>query len=105
MKDRVVGRFLDVLDVMFPKKFTDVRKWKCYHACNQKQVLTNDCGFLAMKYIQFWDGKVFVKKVCPKDGTKYRAEVLYYILFHPLNEAKLPAAIERYRPKIRKISK
>ncbi|BAT13569.1 Os11g0272800, partial [Oryza sativa Japonica Group] len=23
----------------------------------------------------------------------------------PLNEAKLPAAIERYRPKIRKISK
>uniref|UniRef100_A0A0E0KCY5 Ubiquitin-like protease family profile domain-containing protein n=1 Tax=Oryza punctata TaxID=4537 RepID=A0A0E0KCY5_ORYPU len=105
MKYRVVGRFLDVLDVMFPKKFTDVRKWKCYPACTQKQVLTNDCGFLAMKYIQLWDGKVFVKKVCPKDGTKYHAEALYYILFHPLNEAKLPAAIERYRPKITKISK
>ncbi len=66
-----VGRFLDVLDVMFPKKFTDVRKWKCYHACNQKQVLTNDCGFLAMKYIQFWDGKVFVKKVCPVSACTF----------------------------------
>lgn len=40
-----------------------------------------------------------------KDGTKYRPETLYYILFHPLNEAKLPAAIEQYMPKIRKISK
>uniref|UniRef100_A0A0E0MN89 Ubiquitin-like protease family profile domain-containing protein n=1 Tax=Oryza punctata TaxID=4537 RepID=A0A0E0MN89_ORYPU len=102
--EKLVGGFLDVLYVMFPKKFTDVRKWKCYPACNQKQVLTNDCGFLAMKYIQLWDGKVFVKKVCP-DGTKYRAEALYYILFHPLNEAKLPVAIERYRPKITKNSK
>uniref|UniRef100_A0A0E0LIX6 Ubiquitin-like protease family profile domain-containing protein n=1 Tax=Oryza punctata TaxID=4537 RepID=A0A0E0LIX6_ORYPU len=86
---KLVGRFLDVLNVMFPKKFTDVRKWKCYPACTQNQVLTNDCGFLAMKYIQLWDDKVFVKKVCPKDGTKYHAEALYYILFHPLNEAKL----------------
>uniref|UniRef100_A0A0E0KHC5 Ubiquitin-like protease family profile domain-containing protein n=1 Tax=Oryza punctata TaxID=4537 RepID=A0A0E0KHC5_ORYPU len=105
LKDRVVGRFLDVLNVMYPKKFIDVRKWNCFPACVQKQVLTNDCGFLAMKYIQFWDGKSFVKKVCPKDGTNYRAEVLYYLLFHPLNETKLPAAIEPYKPKIRKISK
>uniref|UniRef100_A0A0E0MKH4 Ubiquitin-like protease family profile domain-containing protein n=1 Tax=Oryza punctata TaxID=4537 RepID=A0A0E0MKH4_ORYPU len=104
LKDRVVGRFLDVVDVMYPKKFTDVRKWKCFPASVQKQVLTNDCGFLAMKHIQFWDGKSFVKKICPKDGTKYWAEVLYYLPFHPLNEAKLPAAIEPYNPKIRKIS-
>uniref|UniRef100_A0A0E0JR46 Uncharacterized protein n=1 Tax=Oryza punctata TaxID=4537 RepID=A0A0E0JR46_ORYPU len=30
---KLVGRFLDVLDVMYLKKFTDVRKWKCFPAC------------------------------------------------------------------------
>ncbi|KAF0889712.1 hypothetical protein E2562_030504, partial [Oryza meyeriana var. granulata] len=67
MRQKVIGRFLDVLDRIYPNEFTPVRNWKCHLALIPQQVLENDCGFFAMKYIQFWDGRKLVKKVVPKD--------------------------------------
>ncbi|KAG8081309.1 hypothetical protein GUJ93_ZPchr0007g4011 [Zizania palustris] len=55
-----------------------------------KQVLVNDCGFFVMLFLEHYDGehRKFDVPIIPERGTQYRAELMYYMFFHKMNEAR-----------------
>ncbi|KAG8091570.1 hypothetical protein GUJ93_ZPchr0012g18949 [Zizania palustris] len=58
-----------------------------------KQVLVNDCGFFVMLFLEHYDGerRKFDVPIIPEKGTQYRAELMYYLFFHKMNEARGPS--------------
>ncbi|KAG8096583.1 hypothetical protein GUJ93_ZPchr0013g34174 [Zizania palustris] len=58
-----------------------------------KQVLVNDCGFFVMLFLEHYDGErhKFDVPIIPEKGTQYRAELMYYLFFHKMNEARGPS--------------
>ncbi|KAG8056376.1 hypothetical protein GUJ93_ZPchr0002g25274 [Zizania palustris] len=58
-----------------------------------KQVLVNDCGFFVMLFLEHYDGehRNFDVPIIPERGTRYRAELMYYMFFHKMNEARGPS--------------
>ncbi|KAG8060450.1 hypothetical protein GUJ93_ZPchr0002g26174 [Zizania palustris] len=58
-----------------------------------KQVLVNDCRFFVMLFLEHYDGehRKFDVPIIPEKGTQYRAELMYYLFFHKMNEAMGPS--------------
>ncbi|KAG8094780.1 hypothetical protein GUJ93_ZPchr0012g21566 [Zizania palustris] len=58
-----------------------------------KQMLVNDCGFFVMLFLEHYDGehRKFDVPIIPERGTQYRAELMYYMFFHNMNEARGPS--------------
>ncbi|KAG8056505.1 hypothetical protein GUJ93_ZPchr0002g23085 [Zizania palustris] len=58
-----------------------------------KQVLVNDCGFFVMLFLEHYDGehRKFDVPIIPEKGTQYRAELMYYLFFQKMNEARGPS--------------
>ncbi|TVU10158.1 hypothetical protein EJB05_43669, partial [Eragrostis curvula] len=78
------------------REFTDFRivQFPCPY-----MVHPNDCAFLSCKYMEHFTGEpgCLDNIVNPEKTPELRAEHLHYLLFHPLNEAKLPPEILEYR--------
>ncbi|KAG8047043.1 hypothetical protein GUJ93_ZPchr0008g11628 [Zizania palustris] len=58
-----------------------------------KQVLVNDCEFFVMLFLEHYDGEhhKFDVPIIPERGTQYMAELMYYMFFHKMNEARGPS--------------
>ncbi|KAG8060403.1 hypothetical protein GUJ93_ZPchr0002g24363 [Zizania palustris] len=58
-----------------------------------KQVLVNDCGFFVMLFLEHYDGehRKFDVPIIPERDTQYMAELMYYLFFHKMNEARGPS--------------
>ncbi|CAL5059090.1 unnamed protein product [Urochloa decumbens] len=98
--DRIIRR----LNLLFQeatngkmKEFTRFKR-PIIDACLQSH--DNDCGLYALKFMELWNGDSFHVPILTGKTDNYKSQLLFYGLYHTLNEIKkLPAGLEAHRPR------
>ncbi|CAL4955067.1 unnamed protein product [Urochloa decumbens] len=99
--DRIIRR----LNLLFQeatygkiKEFTRFKR-PIIDACLQPH--DNDCGLYALKFMELWNGDSFHVPILTENIRHYKSQLLFYGLYHTLNEIKkLPAGLEAHRPRL-----
>ncbi|KAF0930390.1 hypothetical protein E2562_032278 [Oryza meyeriana var. granulata] len=60
----------------------------------------NDCAFFVMRYMELYDGDTssLLNTIQPEKSKELRSQILYYLIFHRCNIARLPEDIEAFHP-------
>ncbi|TVU25205.1 hypothetical protein EJB05_27693, partial [Eragrostis curvula] len=96
MMSRLSSAFQRISNKSF-KVFDSKRRYRF------KVPMMNDEGeaiFFTMKFLEYFDGEEnpLRTKIDPERSPQLKAEMLHYLMFHPLNEVEeLPPEIERFR--------
>ncbi|RCV43401.1 hypothetical protein SETIT_9G291500v2 [Setaria italica] len=73
----------------FKRPFIDI----CIHSHD------NDCGFYVIKFMELWNSDSFHVPILTENIRQYRSQLLFYCLYHKINEiTKLHAGLEPHRP-------
>uniref|UniRef100_A0A0A9MY68 Uncharacterized protein n=1 Tax=Arundo donax TaxID=35708 RepID=A0A0A9MY68_ARUDO len=99
LADRIVPRLNELFQKVTNGGVKQFRRWKRPIIDLPKQFKDPDSGFLAIKNMVLWNGDALESQISPGRATVYRGEVLFFLMFHPLNEEKtLPGGLETFRP-------
>ncbi|RLN03420.1 uncharacterized protein C2845_PM13G08780 [Panicum miliaceum] len=98
---------MPIINAAFQKvtknKFPEFDNWSMVFIDAPKQAGPSDCMFFLWKYMEFWDGDCLNIDINPFKGMIYKAELMHYLMFHPINQADLPDELDLYRLGGRKI--
>ncbi|CAL4988272.1 unnamed protein product [Urochloa decumbens] len=98
--DRIIRRLNLLFQEATDGKMKEFTRFKrpIIDACLQSH--DNDCGLYALKFMELWNGDSFHVPILTGKKDNYKSQLLFYGLYHTLNEIKkLPAGLEAHRPR------
>ncbi|KAG2657804.1 hypothetical protein PVAP13_1KG147915, partial [Panicum virgatum] len=80
-------RLNDIFQSFTGGRFIDFSHWGLPYVPVPKVVVSNDCGFFTMLFLEHYDGenRKLNINIDPLLGAQYRAQLLYCIVFHKRN--------------------
>ncbi|CAN6373403.1 unnamed protein product [Urochloa humidicola] len=99
--DRIIRRLNLLFQLATNDKLKEFTRFKrpIIDACHVSH--DNDSGLYALKFMELWNGDSFHVPILKENIRHYKSQLLFYGLYHTLNEIKkLPAGLEACRPRM-----